>query len=289
MPIIQLIFASGRASWMARTTGSVCVASPRAESLRMHIEGVALKCPRTELLVAMNTRMLNLKKGVIVYDADLVSQAGFEPGEDRFSPEWWERQGRVRGRSEGRGTALIVDTPLGGMVLRQYLRGGWPGKISRASYFFTGFERSRPVREFRILQELSALGLPVPRPLAALCRRQGLLCTGAILLTEIQNVRTLAELIPGAGEETWRRVGGCIRRFHDHGVVHADLNARNILIRQDGKVFLVDFDRARTGQRQGTEASANLKRLRRSLEKFWAPGFGDMDERAWTHLLQGYE
>jgi 3-deoxy-D-manno-octulosonic acid kinase len=70
--------------------------------------------------------------------------------------------------------------------------------------------------------------------------------------------------------------------------VHADLNARNILIREDGAVFLIDFDRARF--REGAEQafSANLKRLKRSLHKFWPDKSGDKDREAWTHLLKGY-
>jgi 3-deoxy-D-manno-octulosonic acid kinase len=34
----------------------------------------------------------------------------------------------------------------------------------------------------------------------------------------------------------WRATGACIRRFHEEGVVHADLNARNILIRDSGQL-----------------------------------------------------
>ena len=131
------------------------------------MDGVALKCPRPELLVAMNTRKLDLKKGVIVYDADVMSRAGFQLGEEHFSADWWEHQGNVRARNRGRGSALTIAAPFGRSVLRRYLRGGWPARFSQSSYVFTGFERSRPIGEFRVLEELKTLGLRAPRPLAA--------------------------------------------------------------------------------------------------------------------------
>jgi 3-deoxy-D-manno-octulosonic acid kinase len=80
---------------------------------------------------------------VIVYDADRVQQ----PGPELFDPGYWQRVGAVAGQAPGRGSALLLDTPFGAAVLRQYLRGGWPARISRDRYVFTGYERSRPVAE----------------------------------------------------------------------------------------------------------------------------------------------
>ena len=73
----------------------------------------------------------------IVYDADRVHQ----PEPELFEPNYWERQGRVVGQAVGRGRTLLLDTPFGPAVLRQYLRGGWPARFSRDRYLFTGLER----------------------------------------------------------------------------------------------------------------------------------------------------
>ena len=64
---------------------------------------------------------------------------------------------------------------------------------------------------------------------------------------------------------TWVSIGRCIRRFHDLGVCHADLNAHNVLLGEE-TVHLVDFDRCRL-RADGLWRDGNLVRLRRSLEK----------------------
>ena len=61
-------------------------------------------------------------------------------------------------------------------------------------------------------------------------------------------------------------MGGTIRKFHDHGVLHSDLNAANILI-QNEKIFLIDFDKAEMRD-PGSWKNANLERLERSLNKW---------------------
>ena len=66
--------------------------------------------------------------------------------------------------------------------------------------------------------------------------------------------------------DAWAAIGRCIRRFHDYGLCHADLNAHNILLRGDREVFLIDFDRCARRQ-PGMWRDANLARLRRSLDK----------------------
>ena len=78
------------------------------------------------------------------------------------------------------------------------------------------------------------------------------------------------------------------RRFHDAGLVHADLTVRNILIQKGGKVFLVDFDRARLQPNAGRAFRRNLKRLRRSMVKSQAEHNKGLNIQAWKQLLKGY-
>ena len=61
-----------------------------------------------------------------------------------------------------------------------------------------------------------------------------------------------------------------IRRFHNEGLDHVDLNARNILIDDRDMPWLIDLDRCRLRD-PGRWQTGNLARLERSLEKF-APG-----------------
>jgi 3-deoxy-D-manno-octulosonic acid kinase len=85
----------------------------------------------------------------------------------------------------------------------------------------------------------------------------------------------------------WRQTGECIRRFHDAGVYHADLNARNILLDVHFKVWLIDFDRAKTIAAGSRKFEANLSRLLRSLQKVWPRENNDL-VKCWDSLMAGY-
>lgn len=76
---------------------------------------------------------------------------------------------------------------------------------------------------------------------------------------------------PGARQALLGAVGHAIRRCHDAGLVHGDLNARNILVTRAPdawRVVLIDLDRAEF--RPHLELSGRLgqvRRLYRSLAK----------------------
>lgn len=229
----------------------------------------------------MNPLSYKQKSLVIVYDADRMQQ----PTPGLFLRDYWEQQGAIVGQARGRGNALLLDTPFGAAVLRQYLRGGWPAHVSDDRYLFTGYERARPMREFHMLARLSAMSLPVPSPLAAQCLRDGPFYRGWLLMERIPDAPTLVDLLE---EIPWLRVGAAIRHFHDAGVVHADLNARNVLVGRNGVVHLVDFDRARISVGDSAAFQANLRRLKRSLNKCWPADSAARLQAGWNELLDGY-
>lgn len=230
------------------------------------------------------------KSLAIVYDAELVES----PSVDYFSVDFWKTQQALDGEAVGRGSAWFINAPFESVVLRHYLRGGWAAKISRQSYLFTTVSRSRPFREYHLMASLFELGLPVPRPVAALCEFHGVISKGAILTVRIPSAQTLADVLPGNNDKWelddgfWKRVGKCIRRFHDAGAWHADLNARNILLDAELQVFLIDFDRARFTPGKAVQGQGNLNRLKRSLLKLWpATALSEM-EASWSQLEAGY-
>jgi 3-deoxy-D-manno-octulosonic acid kinase len=138
-----------------------------------------------------------------------------------------------------------------------------------------------------MLARLHQMGLPVPRPLAAQCAREGLFYSGDLITRRLMDVHPLADLpdIQQSDPAMWMATGACIRHFHDHGLVHADLNARNILISGDGSVYLIDFDRAQIRAGAQRLFEANLRRLKRSLQKFLETG---ELEQGWRFLMNGY-
>jgi 3-deoxy-D-manno-octulosonic acid kinase len=234
----------------------------------------------------MKTRTHKQGSRFIVYDADCIEH----PGEQLFDPAYWHGQGALAGEAAGRGSATFVDGPFGPAVLRRYLRGGKAALLSRDRYLFTGYSRARPVAEFNLLATLSEAALPVPAPLGGLCHRHGVVYTGSLLTRRIIGAVPLAERLADTiiDPDLWPATGACIRRFHDYGVVHADLNARNILVGPAAKISLIDFDRGRIAPGRQHAFAANLARLRRSLEKLWPADGRSRLETCWAQLQQGY-
>lgn len=221
--------------------------------------------------------------GFIVYDADALPSA--DAG--LFDAENWRAQGRLCGAAPGRGTTAFIEAPFGAAVLRRYLRGGWAARFSRDRYWFTGVESSRPFREFHLLRRMSQAGLNVPEPLAALCERGGPFYRGALLTRRIDAAQALADRYGDPGLD-WGRLGADLRAFFEAGVRHADLNARNILIKSDtGATWLLDFDRSGFTPGVDVDGASQLARLRRSLDKTWNADPADLD-RHWQDLVGGY-
>ncbi|HEY4091561.1 MAG TPA: 3-deoxy-D-manno-octulosonic acid kinase [Luteibacter sp.] len=232
-------------------------------------------------------RVTEAAGGTILFDAARAAQVDA----DWFSPDAWARQGALRAQPGGRGGVAIIDTPAGEAVLRHYRRGGMVAALLGDSYLFTGAERTRSSREFRLLAELARLGLPVPPPLAARHVRHGLSYRADLITLRVPDARTLAErLADGAFNEALaRRVGELVASFHRVGAWHADLNAHNILVNGAG-LYLIDFDRGRLRRPAARWRWANLARLKRSLVKLGARESGDaFDEVLWPALVQAYE
>ncbi|HEY2037883.1 MAG TPA: 3-deoxy-D-manno-octulosonic acid kinase [Steroidobacteraceae bacterium] len=206
-----------------------------------------------------------------------------------FDPRYWSSRGELDGTAHGRGTTHYVCSRDHRLALRHYHRGGLISLLSSDRYVWRGEDLTRPFTEWSITYRLHRAGLPVPAPIAARYVRNGRTYCGDIITERLATVGSLAECL-GLGAlsiVTWISIGRCIRRFHDFGVCHADLNAHNVLLSEE-TVYLIDFDRCQL-RRPGMWRDANLVRLRRSLEKITyglpAERFSEAD---WYALLNGY-
>lgn len=213
-----------------------------------------------------------------------------EARDEHFDPDWWHERAMVAGEASGRGKAFFLDTPDGAWVLRHYRRGGLLRSLLTDRYAWFGVERSRAFREWHLLAEIVRLGLPAPAPVAARVVRSGNAYRADLITERVPNALTLTEVLceQPLSATRWQALGRLIARFHAAGVWHADLNAHNILIDDEGRFTLIDFDHSRL-RRPGRWRGRNLERLRRSLDKLHAEhSIFHFAEADWGALQGGY-
>jgi len=223
---------------------------------------------------------------------------------DGFSPEmlnsqYWQDKKAITGSAQGRGTTWFIQyNSLDSKsqknqqwVLRHYYRGGLIGKIINDKYLFTGQKNTRAAQEYQLLNILQSLALPAPKPIAFRVTKKGLFYQADLLSSRIEHAQDLvAALSKGElTEEVWREIGKVIRRFHNAGIYHHDLNSHNILLDDKNQVWLIDFDRGEQRAVSSAWQQANIARLLRSFEKeknslsvfHWT-------KEHWNMLLEGY-
>jgi 3-deoxy-D-manno-octulosonic acid kinase len=205
-----------------------------------------------------------ITRGAILYDASLADHAD----ESWFDADRWHDRGSVERQTGGRGAVAFLQDDERRWVLRHYRRGGAVARVLDDRYLYTGADRTRGFREWRLLRELALLGLPAPRPIAARYRRHGPFYRADLLTAELPSRTTLAQTLASSSLPMgrWSDIGRCIGQFHAHGVRHADLNAHNVVLGATGEIYLLDFDRGRIVKR-GAWEEAVLARLERSLVK----------------------
>lgn len=213
-------------------------------------------------------------------DAPSASRPDSKPPSDSFEPELSAGRGRVR---------VLPAGPLGEAVLRPYRRGGLPGRFLERRYFLG----ARAFHELILTERLRWAGVPVAEPLAAVQERRTPGYQAALVTRRLPGARPLSSLLRSAGpaeaSALLRRAARAVRRLHQAGGWHADLNTGNVLLPpgETEAAYLVDLDRGRLfppplppllGRR-------NLARLRRSLAKLGL----ETGLSAWPAFEEAYE
>ena len=215
---------------------------------------------------------------------------------ENFSPEmlsatYWQQQNAITGSAQGRGTTWFIQHHDQHWVLRHYFRGGLIGKFNKDSYVFTSVAASRAAKEFSLLNQMQTWQLPAPKPVAYQVVKHGMFYRADLLSSRIENAQDLVALLSKEAlpEAVWLHIGATIKRFHDRGVYHHDLNAHNILLNAHSQAWLIDFDQGELRTIDSRWQQANLDRLLRSFRKeqtqlsqfYW-------QEEDWQMLLKGY-
>ena len=236
----------------------------------------------------MTETVVRTENGAILYDRAIINQISPQ----HFHPQGWPHAERLGGElgASGRGNTMLVGNVPRQFVLRRYRRGGLIGKLVRYHYFWSGEDNTRSFAEWRMLAKMAEFDLRVPRPAAARYVRRGTFYTAELITVRIPNVRPLSAVIRDSDQnsEFWHGVGGAIREFHAAGVYHADMNANNLMIDDDDRLWMLDFDKGRL-RAAGPWQQETLRRLQRSLAKLKSiePNlhYGPAD---WEALLAGY-
>lgn len=223
---------------------------------------------------------LAIDRGAILYDPRRVT----EPDARMFEPDHWRSRGALREFAAGRGSIQLIEDGTRSWVLRRYLRGGFAARFARDHYLWTGERRARSFHELRLLYALQSLGLPVPPPVAGRYRRSGLVYRAELITERLAGARSMEDVLADGPMEDarWAAIGRCLRRFHDAGVQHADLNCRNVMLGAGGETWVLDFDRGRM-RNPGPWSARVLDRLARSLAH---SGKGPLQWRAGFEVLR---
>lgn len=187
-----------------------------------------------------------------------------EPKPALFDPENVNLQAQAVTQG-GRNAAWFIKHNGQQAILRHYRRGGLIAKFVRRYYFWMGAKRTRSWAEFAVLLHLRNRQVAVPVPLAALWERVFLGYKAAIIVERIPEALPIAHQLEKTNASA---VAFVVKKMHDAGVWHADLNVFNILIDAQQQIHLIDFDKAKIlNVVNSKQRLNNVLRLRRSLIK----------------------
>jgi len=184
---------------------------------------------------------------------------------------------------------------LGGrpVIGKRALHGGLFGSLLGRWYLGS----RRAVDQLRAAIRLERSGVATPEVLAiGSARVFGPFRIQAIISRRLQGAQNLYELAAGAParrrrREVLLRCADLLRRLHDAGFVHADLNVSNLVLERGlarETLYVVDLDRGRfRAVVTPKERLGNLARLLRSYEKWIASGLR-LSRREEIYFLRSY-
>ncbi|MGH7477471.1 MAG: lipopolysaccharide kinase InaA family protein [Longimicrobiales bacterium] len=209
----------------------------------------------------------------------------------------WAAAHPQRETVQGRGTAYIVPFGGGRVVVRHYRRGGRLAAVLGDRYLRAAMPR--PVRELRTSRAAAERGIPVADVLAvAVYQPVSLLYRGDAVTSYVSGASDLAARVfgdaatPASAAAAAEVAGHTVRRAHDRGLEHRDLNLKNVLIAERAGALsgvIIDLDRARVVDTLSDAARrAMLARFERSWRK-WARRTGRAAADALAAFRSGYE
>ena len=170
----------------------------------------------------------------------------------------------------GRGqTLLFTNKESNSLVLRHYFRGGLMGKCFKDYFFIFEKHAHRAFDEYNLLNFMYKNGLNVPKAIIAREISYGFYLRQDIVIEQIEKSNDLANIIceRHLTNTELKNIGKCINKMFSLNIDHTDLNLRNILLDNNGKVYLIDFDKCYKSNLSFKRKCAILERLLRSFKK----------------------
>ncbi|KAF0245684.1 MAG: 3-deoxy-D-manno-octulosonic acid [Planctomycetota bacterium] len=157
----------------------------------------------------------------------------------------------------------------GGLLIRHCRRGGALGGLLGDRHWSpkTAWD------EMQMSEKLMREGVAVAEVLAVRAEKRGLAWRLDVVTRTVENAATLRDLIAGEAPRGFpptpvAAAAAAVRRMHDSGLWHADLNLQNILVTRDADVRIIDLAGSKVKRPLPERARLdNLARLYRSLEK----------------------
>lgn len=173
----------------------------------------------------------------------------------------------------GRAAVLTLElSGVGSVVVKHYTRGGVIRRFISQTYFRVGKIRSRS--EYELLLRLKELGINAPEPVAFAFKGH-LFYQAWIITREIEDTQTLSALSlnnPAQVKESMSKLRIQIQRLIDNHIHHVDLHPGNVLVTRTGRIYLIDFDKAKTITLPAEALKAKYSsRWRRAVDKHHLP------------------
>ncbi len=202
----------------------------------------------------------------------------------------------------GRGPVYTIPAPVSGpddcarWAVRRYRRGGALASLLGDRYLRTG--ESRPLRELRASLEARRRGVRTPAVIAAAVYPAWPFYRADLVTELVPNARSLARATFGRealadASEPLRQAGRLVRSLEDTRVLHADLNAGNVVFGEAGEevtAHVIDLDRCRVLPRGARRPHGSMRRrLERSLRKLGKLHSRPLSEAEWMALRTGFD
>jgi 3-deoxy-D-manno-octulosonic acid kinase len=214
-------------------------------------------------LFMSETKKIKLTRDIFLVNNDYCPE--FEP--NMFDSYYWANKNLIFGTAKGRGVTYFVGNKRK-YVLRHYMRGGFIANFSKDSFFYQGKKSARSLQEFLVLELLRSRGMNVPVPVAARTHRSGIWWAKYdILVSYIENSSNLVNILKQRtlSSNEIAEIAKSVIQLAENGVYHSDLNIHNLLIDDQGRIWIIDFDKSKLIPNGCVERM--LERLQRSFAK----------------------